>query len=223
MASRAEPGVEPRTPLSRERVLRAALALADEHGIESLSMRRLGQELGVKAMSLYNHVANKDDMLDGIVELVAGDFALPAAGTDWKAALRASAISAHESLLRHPWACSLLVSRPSMPGPARLRFMDSLLRCLREARFSPSLTHHGFHALHSYILSRTLQEVNFPFDTEETAAMGQQFLKQLSAADYPDLQLHVEEHMDPTYDDGGGYEFGLDLILDGLERIRDAG
>src|SRR6267143_6978609 len=110
MATQAESSAEPRLPLSRERVLRAAMALADESGIDSLSMRRLGQQLGVEAMSLYNHVANKDDILSGIVDMVVSDFDLPTPGAGWKAALRKAAISAHDVLVRHPWAASAMLS-----------------------------------------------------------------------------------------------------------------
>ena len=140
-----------RTPLNRERVLRAAVALADDAGIESLSMRRLGQELGVEAMSLYNHVSNKDDILAGILDLVVGEIDLRAEDTEWKATMRRIALSAHEVLRRHPWAPSLLVTRPEMTGAARWRQMDTMLGTLRAAGFSLEQTHHAFHVLDSYI------------------------------------------------------------------------
>src|SRR5947209_8441840 len=146
---------QPRTPLNRDRVLAAALGLADEAGIEALTMRKLGQALGVEAMSLYNHVANKDDLLAGMVDRVAGEIELPPAGGDWAAAVRVSAISAHAALERHPWATTLMMSRG---GPARMRYMDALLRRLREAGFSPELTYHAYHALDAHIFGFSLWE-----------------------------------------------------------------
>src|SRR5713226_6269658 len=123
-----------KTPLKRERVLRAALVLADTSGIDSLTMRNLGRELGVEAMSVYNHVANKNDILDGIVDLVFSEIELPIEGAEWKPAMRKRAISAHEALLRHPWATSLMQSR-TKPGPATLRHHDTVLATLRKAGF----------------------------------------------------------------------------------------
>ena len=137
-----KPQVEPRTPLNRERVLRAAIAFADAHGIESLSMRKLGQELGVEAMSLYKHVANKDDMLDGMVDVVFSEIALPSREADWKTAMRQRAFSARAALSRHPWASGLMESR-MRPGPANLRHHDSVIGCLREAGFSIEMTMHA--------------------------------------------------------------------------------
>jgi AcrR family transcriptional regulator len=138
MASPTQVGVAPREPLCTERVLRAALKLADAGGTQALTMRRLGQDLGVEAMSLYKHVANKDAILDGIVDLVVGEITLPAAGEDWKSAMRRRAISAHEVLVRHPWACGLLLSRINL-GPAMLRYVDATLGSLRAAGFSSEL------------------------------------------------------------------------------------
>src|SRR2546423_5937392 len=135
---------EPRLPLSRDRILHAALELADEHGIESLTMRKLGQALGFEAMSLYNHVANKDDVLDGLLDLVLAESEPPSPAGDWATAVRASAISIHEALRRHPWSCTLLMS-PGRIRPARLRYMDLLLGRLREAGFSAEATHSAYH------------------------------------------------------------------------------
>src|SRR5512133_3779044 len=126
MATQTDPSAEPRAPLSRARVLRAAVRLADESGFESLTMRKLGRELGVQAMSLYNHVANKDDIRDGIVEIVMGEIEIPSGGADWKASIRRSSISAHEALVRHPWACSLMMATTTV-SPARLRWMEAVL------------------------------------------------------------------------------------------------
>src|SRR5438034_7452211 len=131
MATQTDPAPQPRVPLSKERVLRAAVELADAHGVEAVSMRRLAQELGVEAMSLYNHVANKDEILDGLVETVAAEVEIPSDPDDWKVALRAIALSAREVLVRHKWASSLWMARGT-PGPARLAYGEALLRTLRE-------------------------------------------------------------------------------------------
>jgi AcrR family transcriptional regulator len=206
--------------LSRDRVLHAAISLADEGGIESLTMRKLGQALGVEAMSLYNHVTNKDDILDGILDVVVGEIDVPSKGADWKAAIRQTAISAHEVLLRHPWACNLMFS-PTRVSPARLRWTESVLATLREAGFSPEMTHHAYHALDSHITGFTLWQVSFPFSAEDLAEIGAAFLRELPVDDYPYLAEHIEQHLtDSSHDDGGEFEFGLDLILDGLERVR---
>lgn len=220
MASQADPDAEPRLPLSRDRVLRAAINLADKDGIKSLTMRQLAQELAVEAMSLYYYVAKKDDILNGIVDLVMSEIELPSDEADWKAVIRKSAISAHEVLLRHPWACNLMMS-PNRDSPARLRWMDSILRSLREAGFSAELTHHAYHALDSHITGFTLWEVNLQFNREELADLGATFLQELPVGEYPYLVEHVEWHLTESGDgDECEFEFGLDLILDGLERIQ---
>ena len=213
---------QPRIPLSRERVLSAALELADEGGIESLSMRRLGQRLGVEAMSLYNHVANKDDLLDGMVEAVTEEIEVPSGEGDWKAEIRRTAISSHEVFLRHRWACSLMMRRPNGSTP-RMRWMEALLRTLREAGFSADMTHHAYHALDSHITGFTLWQVNMPFETkEELVDLAESFLREIPADEYPYVIEHAEQHLAPSSPDGATeFEFGLDLILDGLERLRD--
>jgi AcrR family transcriptional regulator len=204
--------------LNRERVLHAGIVLADEGGIESLSMRKLGQELGVEAMSLYNHVANKDDILDGIIDLIASEVELVSREGDWKAAIRRSALSAHEVLLRHPWACRLSVSRP-MVGPAKLRYVDSLIGSLREAGFSIQMAHEAMHAIEGHVFGFTLQELSFPSDIEE---MGPQvaaiLLRRQMLDEYPYISEVV---LGSVHDDQAEFEFVLDLILDGLERARD--
>jgi AcrR family transcriptional regulator len=222
MELRSDQAGAARTPLSRERVLRAALRLADESGIDSLSMRKLGQELGVEAMSLYNHVANKDEIFDGISEVVAEEIEIPVPGGDWKAALRQTSISSHEAFVRHRWACSLMMSRPRV-SPARLRWMEAVLRTLREAGFSADMTHHAYHALDSHITGFTLWQVSMPFETkEELVDLAEDFLKQIPADEYPYIIEHADQHLAPSSPDGKTeFEFGLELILDGLERIRD--
>jgi len=220
MAKPTDASAAPRAPLSRERVLHAAMTLVDEGGIEALSMRKLAQELGVEAMSLYNHVANKDDILDGIVDLVAREIELPANGVDWKTALRLCAISAHEALSRHPWAGGLWMSDRKV-SPARLRHGDAMLRTLREAGFSKDLTYHAFHILQSHVLGFTLQRENFPFDKEELKELAATFLREFPGDEYPYLAEHIEQHVDPSDEHQGTFAFALDLILDGLERLRD--
>jgi AcrR family transcriptional regulator len=222
MVSPTKPAAEPRVPLSRERVLRAAVALADDSGLESLTMRKLGEVVRVEAMSLYNHVANKGDLLDGMVDLVFSEIHLPSAGVDWKTAMRQRAISAREVLSRHPWGIGLMESR-STPGPATLRHHDAVLGSLRQGGFSIEMAAHAFSALDSYIYGFALQEASLPFDTaEETAEVAQMILKQLPADEYPYLaELTIEHVLQPGYDYGDEFEFGLDLILDGLERARN--
>jgi AcrR family transcriptional regulator len=222
MVPPTKPAAEPRVPLSRERVLRAAVALADDSGLESLTMRKLGEVVRVEAMSLYNHVANKGDLLDGMVDLVFSEIRLPSAGVDWKTAMRQRAISAREVLSRHPWGIGLMESR-STPGPATLRHRDAVLGSLRQGGFSIEMAAHAFSALDSYIYGFALQEASLPFDTaEETAEVAQMILKQLPADEYPYLaELTIEHVLQPGYDYGDEFEFGLDLILDGLERARN--
>jgi len=220
MATQAAPGTKPRTPLSRDRVLRVAIALADKSGIESVTMRNVGQKLQVEAMSLYNHVANKDDILDGIVDLVFSEISLPAGRAPWKSAMRKRAIAAHEALLRHPWAPSLMQSR-TKPGPATMRHHDSVLGTLRNAGFSLVMAAHAFSAIDAYVYGFALQQINIPLQSrEQTAEVGESILRKLAGA-YPHLAEMITKHaMKPGYDYAKEFEFGLDLILDGLERLR---
>jgi AcrR family transcriptional regulator len=220
MATQTDPSAKPRAPLSRERVLRAALVLADTGGIESLTMRKLGQELQVEAMSLYNHVAGKDDILDGIVDLVFSEIALPSGPADWKTAARERAISAREALRRHPWATSLMHSRTN-PGPASLRHHDSVLGSLRKAGFPLVMAAHAVSVIDGYVYGFALQQANMPLHTpEQVAEVGENILRQL-AHEYPNLAEMITDHaMKPDYDYSDEFEFGLDLILDGLEGLR---
>ena len=208
-----------REPLSRDQVLRAAVALADQGGIEALSMRKLGQVLGVEAMSLYNHVANKNDLLDGMIDIVFGEIGLPAGDTGWKQAMRQRAMSAREVLGRHRWAIGLVESRAS-PGPATLAHHDAVLGCLRHAGFSVELTAHAASLLDSYTYGFALQEASLPFTThEETAGVTQQILDQFAPQQYPHLAEMAAQHiLQGGYEYGGEFEIGLDLILDALER-----
>jgi AcrR family transcriptional regulator len=224
MASQARPRDETRVALSRERVLEAAVALADRSGIGSLTMRKLAQELGVEAMTLYYYVARKDDILNGIVDIVLGEIELPTPGVAWKPALRKMAISSYEVLVRHPWAAALVLSSSGI-SQARLRYMEAILGALRTAGFSAEMTDHGYHAVESHIMGFTLWEVGMDLGSaEELAGKATDFLRMLPRDELPHLAEHVEQHLKPRRpDDEGEFAFGLDLILDGLERIRDQG
>ena len=217
MATQTDPR---RAPLTRERVLAAAIDLADRDGIASLSMRKLAQELGVEAMSLYHHVANKDAILDGLIDLVFGEIDLPVGEADWKAAMRRRAISAREVLRRHPWATGLMESR-STPGPSTLRHHDAVLGILRNAGFPLELAAHAYSLLDSYIYGFALQETSLPFNTpEETAEVAQAMMAEFPSDTYPHLtEIAVEHVLQPGYSYASEYLFGLDLILDGLERL----
>ena len=209
-------------PLSRDRVLRAAVGLADREGINALSMRKLGQEVGVEAMSLYNHVRNKEELLNGMIDIVFGEIDLPAADAEWSAAMRQRAISARQALKRHPWAIGLMESR-AQPGPATLRHHDSVLRNLRTAGFSVELAAHAYSVLDSYIYGFTLNELTLPFDNspEKVAEVAGNIMREMPAGEYPYLtEMAVEHAMKPGYDYGNEFEFGLNLILQGLKRIR---
>ena len=216
-----------RAPLSKERVLNAAMALADSNGIEALSMRRLAQELGVEAMSLYNHVANKGEILDGIVDLAVSEIELPSTPEEWDVAIRKCAISAHEAFLRHPWACSLVMSPGSsqIGHSARLRYIEWLLRRLREGGFSADLAYHAYHALDSHVLGFTMWQLGHSAAAKslgkDFAQLATQFVGEMRAGGYPFLAEHAEQHIAaPTDAEEGEFEFGLDLILDGLKRAR---
>jgi AcrR family transcriptional regulator len=221
MASPGEVSAKRRVHLTRDRVLRAAMQLADKGGIESLTMRSLAQKLGVEAMTLYHYVAQKDDMLNGILDLVVSEIELPSAGGDWKAAVRRSAISAHKILLRHPWACGLMMS-PARVRTGRLRYMESHLKRLREAGFSPKMTHHAYHALDSHILGFTMWEAGYTSGVKELPDSGAGLRRELTVDSYPYLNEHMEQHVARRGRGSGEGEFafGLDLILDGLDTKR---
>lgn len=209
---------EERVPLSRERALSAALELADKDGIASLSMRKLALELGVEAMSLYHHVANKDDILGGMVDLVFAEIELPAKGDDWKPAMRDRARSARAAMRRHPWAISIMDSRTE-PGPATLRHHNAVIACCRAAGFSVELTAHAFSLIDSYIYGFVLQEENLPFDdSTDLTEIVDTIMLPYSTEDYPDLVEFTTEYiLKPGYSYGAEFEYGLNLVLDGLE------
>jgi AcrR family transcriptional regulator len=209
-----------RAPWDKGQVLQAAIALADRAGIGSLSMRKLSQELGGAPMSLYNHVADKEDLLDGMVDTLFTEIQLPPDKLDWKAAMRQRAISVRTVVNRHPWAIGLMGRRT--PGPATLHHHDAVIGCLQDGGFSLPLVAHAISALDGYIYGFALQEQNLAFGTpEETSELAKAFLQQFPSKEYPRLAAFTVEHvLQPGYDYGEEYEFGLDLILDGLERAR---
>jgi AcrR family transcriptional regulator len=213
-----------RIKLNRERVLSAAVALADQGGFESLSMRKLAQELGVEAMSLYNHVASKEDLLDGMVDIVFSEIEPPTPDVDWKTAMRRRAISTREALARHRWAIGLMEGRAN-PGPASLRIRNAILGCLREAGFSIEMTVQAYSVQDAYIYGFALQEKSMALESaEEFAAAAQRHSLQFQAAlaEYPYLAEVVGGYVAKSgYDLETAFLFGLDRILDGLEGLRN--
>jgi AcrR family transcriptional regulator len=225
MTPPTNPSAPPRRRLSRERVLQAAIALADAAGIESLTMRKLGEELGVEAMSLYKHVANKSDLLDGMIDLVFSEIDLPSADGNWQSEMRRRAISARRVLSCHPWAIGLLESRTT-PGPATLRHHDAIIGTLRRAGFSVEMTAHAYALLDSYVYGFALQEAALPFKGPETVTdVAEPIVQQFSTGAYPHLvEMATEYILQPGYDFGDEFEFGLNVILDALTRsIPDNG
>ncbi len=208
-----------RRPLSRERILAAALELVDERGIEALSMRKLGQSLGYEAMSLYNHVANKDDLLDGILDLVLAEME-PPDPSGGLPAIRTAALSAHEALKRHPWAATMLMS-PGRIRPARIEYMEGLLACLRGAGFSAETTYHAYHVLDAHIIGFSLwasTHGKMPEHIEDARAW---FEEMIPVATLPYLHEHGLQHLeDGPHQDRSAFEFALDLLLESLERLR---
>jgi AcrR family transcriptional regulator len=204
--------------LTRDKVLRAALKLADKGGVEEISMRKLAQKVGVEAMSLYNHVKNKDDVLDGIADLVVGEFEVPEVGKSWKAEMRKRAISAREVLLRHPWATLLIGTRINV-GPAMLRYIDRTMGCLVEAGFSYPMADHAWNAMDSFIYGFTQQELSFPLEPAEYATAAQGFIHMIPPDQYPYMNALARLVIDGKHAGLHDFTFGLDLLLDGLERV----
>ena len=211
-----------RAPLSRDRVLRAAVARADKAGIESLSMRRLAEELGVVPMALYKHVASKEELLDGMIDVVVGEIDPPVAGAGWKSAVRQRILSARRALLRHPWASQVMESKQN-PTPLVLAYMDTMIGLFRAGGFSVNLTHHVMHTIGSRVLgfSQELFNDSSTIDPEVAAAMmrelGPKFPNVLAIAT---AASHEEASVvGPGCDDQYEFEFALDLLLDGFERL----
>ncbi len=232
MATQTEPSAKPRIPLSKERVLRGAITVADEGGIESLTMRKLAEELGVEAMSLYYHVANKEAVLDGVVEALIGEIGeavgglgVPSEVDDWKTALRRRILIARETMLRHPWAPDVFETRTRM-GPSIIMYFEGLLGILREGGFSYDLAHHSMHALGSRALGFS-QELFQPDSAEADEEAQEMFEHMADQLPYLAGMMMEIVHDDPDStlgwcDDQTEFEFTLDLILDGLERLRAA-
>jgi AcrR family transcriptional regulator len=210
---------ETRTPLSRERILDAALALVDEGGLESLSMRKLGQSLGVEAMSLYNHVQNKDDVIKGILERVAAEIEPPSPTGEWDAAIRASAISAHQCLRRHPWASGPMMT-PSHIVRQRVGYMEALLGRLRDAGFSADQTYHAYHVLDAHIFGFSLWLAGHAVDEKKLPPdFIDWFLREFPEDQFPYVVEHGRQHVtEGPLHEVSAFEFALDLILDGLKR-----
>ena len=210
-----------RIPLTKAGILNASLKLADEQGLEQLSMRKVAQSLGVEAMSLYNHIKNKDDLLDGILELVVSEFELPPIDQlSWKKSLRQAAISAHQVLLKHPWAAHQMISRVSV-NPARLAWSNATIGCLHEAGFSYEITDHAWNAIDNHIYGFTLQSVNMPIDPEEFSDAAKHYLPMISEEQFPYLCAMANKVAEGKHSGINEFEFGLNLILDGLERLLE--
>jgi len=210
---------ESRRRLDRAQVVTAGMMVADAGGLDVLTMRKVGEALGVEAMSLYNHVANKEDLLDAMIDVVYGEIELPVVGSEWKSAIRRRSVSVNEALRRHPWATPLMESRQS-PGPANLRHHDSVLGTLRVGGFPLLLAAHAYSTIDSYLYGFALQAKNLPFDTfEETEAVMEMMMAQMPVDQYPHLaEIASELVMQPGYSYNNEFEFGLDLVLDALER-----
>ncbi len=230
---RTRQATKPRASLSKERVLQTAVALAARDGIESLTMRKLADELGAGAMSLYYYVPNKDALLDEMVDIVFGEIELPSTDVDWRTALRRRAISTREALNRHRWAVGLMESRTT-PGPASLRLHDAVLGCLREAGFSIELAIHAYSVQDAYIYGFALQEKSLPFESaDESAALAEGQVREFAeladerqmgalADEFPYLAEVVAGHVAKVgYDFTTAFEYGLDLILEALEKRRE--
>jgi AcrR family transcriptional regulator len=225
MAAQIEQDERTRAPLSRERILRTAVALADRGGVQAASMRKIAQELGVVPMALYKHVAGKDELLDGMIDVVVGEIDPPSADeVEWKAAVRQRILSARQALLRHPWASRVMESRME-PTPTVLAYMDSMIGMFRAGGFSMDLTHHAMHAMGSRLMGFTQELFNDTTDVDpevEAEMWGQM------ANVYPFIYelFRTVSHDDasvvgPGCDDQFEFEFALDLLLDGLEKLKD--
>jgi AcrR family transcriptional regulator len=216
----AKQKIATRKPLSRAVVLDAAVALADRAGLEAFSMRGLAQELGVVPMALYKHVANKDELLDGMVDTVFSEIELPSGELDWRSAMRNRAISTREALKRHTWAIGIMESRH--PGPANLRNHNAVMGCLREAGFPFEMAIHAYSAQDAYIYGFALQEKDLGFQTPESAGEAAQRRAETvrNPDDYPYLVEVVTRLPETGYDTAAEFAWGLDLILDGLDKLR---
>ena len=207
-----------RPTLTRQTVVAKAISLADQSGIDALSMRQLAHALGVEAMSLYNHITNKDELIDGMVDSVIGEIKPPRKDTDdWKAEMCARAHAAHQMLVRHTWAAQLIASRINV-GPNMLRYIDATVGCLLRAGFSVPLADHAWNAMDSHIYGFTMLQQNFPLEPSEYASAAAQFLPMIPEELYPDMRMTAEEVISGRHSGINEFGFGLELILDGMER-----
>ncbi len=206
-----------REPLDTDKIVRAGIELADDEGVDALTMRRLAERLGFKVMALYNHVANKDELLALMVDTIAGSIDLPSGSDGAMRAVRAHAIATRAAFVRHPWAPALW--QQYLPGPNRIDHMESLLRTLDQSGLPTDTAHHGFHAVNNHVLGYTLQELTMDFDASDTAApeIIDEFLATVSPDTHPHTIAHVHQHLDGNT--GSSFELVLDLILDGLTRL----
>lgn len=219
MAAKKKSPQQSKSPLNRTKVLKQAMRLADKGGIEQLSMRKLAQSLNVEAMSLYNHVKNKDDVLDGMVGLVIEQFELPKSGKDWKKELKVSANSMHAVLLQHRWAAQLLISRV-ITGEAMMRNADAWIGCFYKAGLSYVMADHAWNAVTNHIYGFTLTQINSPVDVVDYAKSAEQYLPLVPENDYPHMHGLMQLIIMGKHDGINDFNFGLDLILDGLERLK---
>jgi AcrR family transcriptional regulator len=219
MAAGSIEGNGERRRLSRERVLRGAMAVADAGGIDSLTIRSLARSLGVKPMSVYYYVANKDEILDCIVDLVFSEIELPAPDGDWRVEIRRRADSARKALRAHPWAIGLMESRTS-PGPTTLRHHDAVIATLRGAGFSRAMTAHAYALIDSYVYGFALQEAGLPFEGSDSVAdIAEPIMERFATGEYPHMvEMATEYYLQPGYDFGDEFQWGLDLILEALTR-----
>ena len=221
MAKKKDSIKEPRTPLSKERVFLTAVQIADEGGLTAVTMRKIAKKLGVEAMSLYHHAANKDEILDGMVNVIFSEIDFASSETSWKTKMRKHAVSAREMLMRHTWALSLIDSW-TRPGSTMLKHGELVIESLREAGFSIAIATHILFTLDSYIYGFVLQGQNLPFDSPEELAELATTLQRIPDDEYPyTTEMIVDWAQDPGFSFANEFEFGLDLILDGFERIRD--
>jgi AcrR family transcriptional regulator len=218
MTTHANQEVTTRPRLSRERVLQAAIAHADASGLEALTMRQLAEELEVAPMALYRHVANKDDLVDAMVDVVFTEIGVPSGGDDWKTSMRRRAVAVRDALSRHGWAIGLMESR-RRPGPANLRHHDAVIGRLRAAGFTIEMAAHAYSLLDSYIYGFALTKLNLPFDSSDAGEVSESMLQPYPTNEYPNLVEFLTEHvLRPGYDYAGEFEYGLEILLDGLER-----
>jgi len=208
-----------KSPLTVKKIFRQALRIADKGGIEALSMRKLADRLGVEAMSLYNHVQNKDDVLDGVLTLVVEQFQIADPEKEWRQALRESAISTHLVLLKHPWAAQLLISRVNTSA-AMMKYSEAGYGCLYKAGFSYVLADHAWNAIGNHIYGFTLTQINSPVDTRDYAKAAKQYLPQVPVDEYPHIHGMMQLIISGQHNGINNFEFGLDLILDGLARLK---